>query len=76
LADGRVIGVQATDIDPHPKPGKARAAEKRITASVYGGFAQNDQQVYLHTLKRTVLKKIALAEKHYAKWPPNWLTEV
>lgn len=67
LSDGRIIGVQVTTLDPHAKPGKARAQETRIagvTPSVYGGWAQNNPQVYLDALVRAIERKIEIAEQH------------
>jgi hypothetical protein len=49
LADGRTIGIQVTEIDPHVVPGKARAEEKRIAGqsqgSVYAMWTQNDPRL-------------------------------
>ena len=38
LPDGRAVGVQITELDPHHHPGKARAKEeKNAETGVYGG---------------------------------------
>jgi hypothetical protein len=54
-------------LDPQPEPGKARGEEKRSvgeTPVVYGGWAQNDPQVYLDSLVKAIKRKIAIAERH------------
>jgi hypothetical protein len=49
LSDGQKIGIQVTEIDPHPVPGSSRAKEKDIAKTApgkpYGMFAQNDAGV-------------------------------
>ncbi len=67
FVDGRTIGIQVTELDPHPSPGKARAQETRIagaTPAVYADWAQNNPQAYLDALVRAVNRKIAIAERH------------
>jgi hypothetical protein len=68
LADGRAICVQVTEIDPHAEPGKARAEEKRIAGKgqddVYGTWAQNDPQIILDALVRSIKRKAAIANRH------------
>ena len=68
LPDGRPVGVQVTEIDPHTEPGKARAEEKRNAktdrSSVYFGWGQNDCQVVLNCLARTIERKVKIAARH------------
>ena len=68
LTDGRAIGIQVTEIDPHAEPGKARAEEKRIAGKdqdhVYGTWAQSDPQVILASLARSINRKAAIADRH------------
>jgi len=68
LPDGLRVGVQVTEIDPFPNPGKARALEKKVagqnTNAVYCDWAQNDLQIVLDSLKRAIQRKIAIAEPH------------
>jgi hypothetical protein len=66
LNDGRIIGVQVTTLDPHLKPGKARAQEMRTagrTPAVYSGWAQNDPRTCLESFGSAVKRKIAIAER-------------
>jgi hypothetical protein len=71
LVGGLTIGVQVTEIDPHPKPGKARAQERRVIRSnpdvTYGGWGQNDLKVLLDSLFRTVERKADIAAQHSAR---------
>jgi hypothetical protein len=69
LSDGHAIGLQVTELDPHPKAGLARREEKldapNDPAAVYGGWAQNDSQVYLSkSLVCAVTRKAEIAERH------------
>jgi hypothetical protein len=68
FADGRAIGIQVTEIDPHAEPGKARAEEKRIAGKdqdhVYGTWAQNDPQMILASRVRGIERKAAIADRH------------
>jgi len=68
LPDGEAIGVEVTELDPHTQPGKARAEEKQNAGidrgNVYGGWAQNDRQVALDSLARTIERKIKIAARH------------
>ena len=68
LADDRTIGIQVTEIDPHPEPGKARAEEKKISAkhtnNVYGTWGQNDSKVILDSLDRSITRKTTIARIH------------
>lgn len=75
---GRVIGVQVTEADPHSEAGKARAQEKRAAGKdggkVYGGWAQNDPQVVLDSLLRSISRKVAIAGRHsFASVSEVWL---
>ena len=66
--DDQIIGVQVTEIDPHAQAGRARAEEKKIagadTNKPYGGWAQNDPQVMLSSLFRSISRKVAIAAGH------------
>lgn len=77
LVGGLTIGVQVTEIDPHPKPGKARAHEqedrKRDPQEIYWGLAQNNSKIVLDALTRTVERKVRIAEKHSAWDGETWL---
>jgi hypothetical protein len=65
LPDGRAVGVQITELDPHTQGGKARAQEKQNAGiSVYGGWAQNNPSVVLDSLIRTIERKIKIAARH------------
>jgi hypothetical protein len=68
LPDGRVFGVQVTEIDPHTQAGKARAEEKKSAgtngSNVYSGWAQNSRQVVLDALVRAIERKIKIAARH------------
>jgi hypothetical protein len=77
-ADDRVIGVQVTEAEPHPEAGKARAHEKRLagtdTGKVYAGWAQNDPEVVLDSLFRSISRKVAIAGRHsFASVSEVWL---
>jgi hypothetical protein len=78
LADGRAIGIQVTEIDPHAKPGKARAEERRIAGNdqdaVYGMWAQNDPRIILDSLVRSIKRKITIAGRHsFSEVSEVWL---
>jgi len=66
--DRRVVGIQVTEIDPHTEPGRARAEEKRIAGtdrnSVYCGWGQNNPQLVLESLVRTIRRKVKIAAQH------------
>jgi hypothetical protein len=65
LPDGRAVGVQITELDPHTQPGRARAEEKKNAGTgVYGGWAQNNPSVALDSLVRTIERKIEIARRH------------
>jgi hypothetical protein len=68
LSDGRAIGIQVTEIDPHAETGNARAQEKRIAGkdqeNVYGMWAQNDPQMILDSLASNIKRKTAIANRH------------
>lgn len=77
-ADGRVVGVQVTEIDPHAQAGKARGEEKKTAGSdpakVYFGWGQNDPQVILGSLFRSISRKVAIADRHsFASVHETWL---
>jgi hypothetical protein len=67
LVDGRVVGIQVTEIDPHTNPGEARSEEKRIAGTdmsrIYFGWGQNDAQVVLESLVRTIKRKVEIAAR-------------
>jgi hypothetical protein len=78
LADGRAIGIQVTEIDPHCEPGKARAEEKQIAGKsqdhVYGMWAQNDPQIILGSLVRSIKRKADIADRHsFSEVAEVWL---
>jgi len=68
LSDGRCVGVQVTEIDPHQKPGVARGDEMRLAKAAdgkpYGAWAQNDTDVIFAAFGRAIRKKIAIAAQH------------
>lgn len=68
LGDGRTIGVQVTEIDPHPRPGSARGQEKSIAKSApnrpYVMWGQNDPLVVLDAIARAITRKGEIAAKH------------
>jgi hypothetical protein len=68
LADSRVVGIQVTEIDPHSKPGTARSEEKRTAGTdmsrIYSGWGQNDVQVILESLARTIKRKVEIAARY------------
>ena len=68
LPDRRVVGIQVTEIDPHTEPGRARAEEKRIAGTdrnrVYCGWGQNNPQLVLESLVRTIRRKVKIAAPH------------
>jgi hypothetical protein len=74
----RTIGIQVTEADPHPEAGAARAQEKRAagtdTSKVYAGWAQNDPQVVLDSLFRSISRKVAIVGRHsFASVSEVWL---
>jgi len=71
-ADGRTIGIQVTEADPHPVPGQARAQEQRAAAG--GGWPQNDPQIVLESLVRSITRKVDIAARHsFASIDEVWL---
>jgi hypothetical protein len=68
IADGRIVGVQVTEIDPYTLPGAARAQEKAIAKTApgkpYGMWGQNDPLVGLDAIARAIRRKVAIATKH------------
>ena len=74
LGDHFTICIQVTEIDPYPIPGKARAQETRLTKNkIYGGWGQNELKVLLHSLVRTVERKVGIAARHSALGNETWL---
>ncbi|HUI17020.1 MAG TPA: hypothetical protein VL244_05100 [Alphaproteobacteria bacterium] len=78
LTDGRTIGVQVTEVDPHTLPGTARAQEKAIAKTTpgkpYGMWGQNDPVVVLDALARAITRKAAIAAKHsFDEYKEVWL---
>ncbi len=77
LVDGRTIGIQVTELDPHPSPGKARAQETWLTngdtSKVYGGWGQNDLKMVLDSLVRTIKRKVNIAARHSIQGTEAWL---
>jgi hypothetical protein len=68
LADGRVVGIQVTEIDPNTKLGTARSEEKRTAGKdrsrIYFGWGQNDAKVVLESLVRAIKRKVDIAARH------------
>jgi hypothetical protein len=68
LSDGRRIGIQVTEIDPHQRPGTARKQEKEAAEEagdgLYGGWGQNDTAVVLQAFGQAVRKKIKISARH------------
>ncbi len=68
LDDGRVIGIQVTEIDPHREHGTARAQEKTIAkaapAKPYLMWGQNDPLVVIDALTSSIERKVAIAARH------------
>jgi len=68
LSDGRRIGIQVTEIDPHQKPGKARKQENGLAKAAdgrpYGSWAQNDTAMVLGAFRNAVEKKIKIAARY------------
>lgn len=68
LADHHTIGIQVTEIDPHPTPGGARAEEKRLAKKacdkIYSAYAQNDPSVIINSIIRSITRKVEIASKH------------
>jgi hypothetical protein len=78
FVNGSTLGVQVTEIDPHPMPGKARAEEKLVAGKdpnrVYAAWAQNDRCVILDALARSIQKKASIADQHSCSEVPElWL---
>jgi hypothetical protein len=68
LSDGRLIGIQVTEVDPYDTPGKARKKEKHKAKAVpekrYGMYAQNDRRVVVDAITRSIRRKVETAERH------------
>jgi hypothetical protein len=78
LADGRMVGVQVTEVDPYSVPGLARAQEKAMAkiapAKPYFMWGQNDPSVVLSTIARIINRKIEIAAKHsFDSFDEVWL---
>ncbi len=76
--DGRRIGVQVTDLDPHAAPGVARAEAakqaKAANAPPAFGWGQNDVTVIMSSVQRAVDRKIAIARRHdFTEFDEVWL---
>ena len=67
-ADDQTIGIQVTEIDPYSQAGRARGEEKKVAGAdmskTYGGWAQNDPQVMLGSIFRSISRKVAIAARH------------
>lgn len=68
LSDGRVIGIQVTEIDPYEAPGTARGNEKSISKVAlnksYFMWGQNDTSIVLSSLKKSIDRKVKIAKRH------------
>ncbi|MBV8737803.1 MAG: hypothetical protein JO007_11210 [Alphaproteobacteria bacterium] len=68
LSDGRLIGIQVTELDPHARRGTARASEKGIARAVSGKpyfmWGQNDSSIILNALANTIRRKVQIAAHH------------
>jgi hypothetical protein len=68
IADGRIVGVQVTEIDPYALPGSTRAQEKAVAkiapGKPYGMWGQNDPSVVLDAIARAITRKVEIAAKH------------
>jgi hypothetical protein len=68
IADGRIVGVQVTEVDPYALPGSARAQEKAVAQTApgkpYGMWGQNDPAVVLYAIARAITRKVGIAAKH------------
>jgi hypothetical protein len=78
LADGRMVGVQVTEVEPYSVPGLARAQEKAMAkiapAKPYFMWGQNDPSVVLSTIARIIKRKIEIAAKHsFDSFDEVWL---
>lgn len=78
LADGRIVGVQVTEVDPYPQPGSARGREKAVAMTAagrpYGVWGQNDPLVALGAIARAITRKVEIAAKHsFEGYDEVWL---
>jgi hypothetical protein len=78
LADGQIVGVQVTEVDPYAVRGLARAQEKAMAkiapAMPYFMWGQNDPSVVLNTVARIIKRKIEIAAKHsFDSFDEVWL---
>jgi hypothetical protein len=78
LADGRMVGVQVTEVDPNAIPGSARAQEKAIAKTAsgkpYAMWAQNGPSIALSAIRRTIKRKVEIAARHsFDRFGEVWL---
>lgn len=75
LIDGSTIGIQVTEIDPHPKIGTARAGERRAQNNhdIYGDWGQNDLHTMCDAFARTISRKADIAAQHPTQEDKTWL---
>ena len=68
FADGRVIGIQVTEVDPFAARGTARAKEKSIAKAApnkpYFLWGQNDRSVILGAIEHAVGRKVQNAKRY------------
>ncbi len=75
LASGRRIGIQVTEIDPFPESGvrgRERAQKLASASDVYGNYVQNNAEVILRAISRSIARKtlITFARKQFDE---TWL---
>ncbi len=78
IADGRIIGVQVTEVDPHAEPGSARAQENKVAKTApgkpYGMWGQNEPSVVLDAIARAITRKVEIASNHsFDRYNEVWL---
>jgi len=68
LADGRLIGVQVTEIDPYAAPGTTRGQEKAVAkigpGKPYFMWGQNDPSLVVNAIDRAIARKVEIASNH------------
>jgi hypothetical protein len=68
IADGRIVGVQVTEVDPYDPPGSARAQEKAVAKTAcgnpYGMWGQNNPAVVRSAIAKAVTRKVKIAAEH------------
>ena len=68
VSNGRRDGFQVTEIDTGRIKGKARNHEikawRNSQTSTYAAWAQNDPGVLLEAIRRSILEKVEIAERH------------